>query len=108
MLQQKKPSDYVISTGKQYTVKQFINLTLKELNMKFIWRGKGINEKCFFRDKCIIETEKAYYRPLEVDTLLGDSSRAKKELKWKPKINIASLIKDMIYQEMKILSNDRS
>ena len=108
MLQQKKPSDYVISTGKQYTVKQFINLTLKELNMKFIWRGKGINEKCFFKDKCIIETEKAYYRPLEVDTLLGDSSRAKKELKWKPKINIASLIKDMIYQEMKILSNDRS
>ena len=108
MLQQKKPSDYVISTGKQYTVKQFINLTLKELNMKFIWRGRGINEKCFFNDKCIIETEKAYYRPLEVDTLLGDSSKAKRELKWKPRISIAALIKDMVYQEMKMLSNDRS
>ena len=108
MLQQKKPSDYVISTGKQYTVKQFINFVLKELNMKFIWRGKGINEKCFLKDRCIIETEKSYYRPLEVDTLLGDSSKAKRELKWKPKINIASLIKDMVYQEMKILSNDRS
>ena len=108
MLQQKKPSDYVISTGKQYTVKQFINLALKELNMKSIWRGKGINEKCFFKDKCIIETEKAYYRPLEVDTLLGDSSKAKRELKWKPKVNLTALIKDMVYQEMKILSNDGS
>jgi GDPmannose 4,6-dehydratase len=77
MLQQKKPSDYVISTGKQYTVKEFVNLVLKELNIKFIWKGRGINEKCFDESgNCIVACNKEYFRPLEVDTLLGDSSKS--------------------------------
>ena len=108
MLQQKKSSDYVIATGKQYTVKQFVNLVLSELKMKFKWVGKGIDEKCFLKGRCIVETDKAYFRPLEVDTLLGDSSKARKLLKWKPKTDIKKLIKEMVYQEMKNLSNDRS
>ena len=105
MLQNKKPNDYVISTGKQYSVKDFINFSLKELNIRYHWKGKGINEKCF-NDKgdCIIECDKEYFRPLEVDTLLGNSSKARKELNWKPKFNITDLVKEMITVEMKNLS----
>ena len=84
MLQTKKPSDYVIATGKQYSVKEFVNLTLNELKIKYSWKGKGINSKCFDeKGRCIIECDKEYFRPLEVDTLLGNSRKALKELKWK-------------------------
>ena len=105
MLQNKKPKDYVISTGKQYSVKEFINLSLKELNIKYRWKGKGINEKCYDdKGNCIIECDKEYFRPLEVDTLLGDSSKARKELKWKLKYNITNLVKEMVNFELKNLS----
>ena len=88
MLQKKTPDDYVISTGKQYSVKDFINLSLKELNIKYYWKGKGIHQKCYDeKGNCFIECDKEYFRPLEVDTLLGDSSKARKELNWKPKYN---------------------
>ena len=105
MLQRKKPQDYVISTGKQYSVKDFINLSLKELNIKYYWKGKGINQKCY-NDKgnCIIECDKEYFRPLEVDTLLGDSRKARKELNWRPKFNIAKLVKEMVTAELRNLS----
>ena len=107
MLQQKKPSDYVISTGKQYTVKQFVNLVLNELNIKFLWKGKGINEKCFDESgNCIIACDKEYFRPLEVETLLGDSRKAKKELKWKPKISIKELVREMVEHDLKKIKND--
>ena len=102
ILQKKTPSDYVIATGKQYSVKQFVNLVLKELKIKFYWKGKGINSKCYTVDgKCIISSDKKYFRPLEVDTLLGDSKKARKELKWKPKFNINDLVKDMVNSELK-------
>ena len=101
MLQQKTPRDYVISTGKQYSVKDFINLSLKELNIKYHWRGKGVHQKCYDeKGNCFIECDKEYFRPLEVDTLLGDSSKARKELNWKPKYNIISLVKEMISIEL--------
>jgi len=106
MLQKNTPQDYVISTGKQYSVRQFIALSLKELNIKYYWKGKGIKEKCYDdKDNCIIECDKEYYRPLEVDTLLGDSSKARKELNWKPKYNINSLVKEMVKMELKNLSS---
>ena len=102
ILQKKTPSDYVIATGKQYSVKQFVNLVLKELKIKFYWKGKGINSKCYTANgKCIISSDKKYFRPLEVDTLLGDSKKARKELKWKPKLNINDLVKDMVNSELK-------
>ena len=105
MLQNKIPKDYVISTGKQYSVRNFVNLSLKELNIKYYWKGKGINEKCFDdKGNCIIECDKEYFRPLEVDTLLGDSSKARKELNWKPKYNIKKLVKEMVIAELKDLS----
>ena len=104
MLQKKIPKDYVIATGKQYSVKQFVNLVLKELKIKFYWKGEGINSKCYDeKGNCIIECHKNYFRPLEVDTLLGDSTKARKELKWKPKTNINNLVKEMVDAELKIL-----
>jgi GDPmannose 4,6-dehydratase len=101
MLQQKKPNDYVISSGKQYSVKYFIHLVAKELGMKIIWKGKGINEKGYLNNKVIISIDKKYFRPTEVDSLLGDSSKARKELKWKPRYDIYSLVKEMVSEEIK-------
>jgi len=102
MLQKKNPIDYVISTGKQYSVKQFVNLVLNELKIKYFWKGKGINSKCYdYNGRCIVECDKEYYRPLEVDTLLGDSKKARKELNWRPKININGLVKEMVDHELK-------
>ena len=106
-MQKNKPSDYVISTGKQYSVRQFVNLVLKELKISNYWKGKGLNNKCYIKNsnKCIIETDKSYFRPLEVDTLLGDSSKAKRELNWKPKTNIQKLVKEMVELEIADLHN---
>ena len=102
MLQKKNPDDYVIATGKQFSVKEFINLSLKALNIKYKWKGKGIKAKCFDSEgNCIIECKKRYYRPLEVDSLIGDAAKARKELNWKPKKNIHQLIKEMIDEEFK-------
>jgi len=99
MLQKKKPSDYVIATGKQYSVKEFINLTAKELKIKILWKGRGMNEKGYWNNKAIIEIDKNYFRPTEVNSLKGNSSKAKKELNWMPKIGVKELIKEMIDAE---------
>ena len=107
ILQQKKPSDYVVATGKQYSVKEFINLAMNELDMKYKWRGSGFNSKCYdINDNCIIECHKEYFRPLEVDTLLGNPKKAKLELNWKPKFSIKDLVKDMVKSEIDNLKND--
>ena len=106
ILQHNKPDDFVICTGKQYSIKEFINLVSKELKMKIKWIGKGIKEKGFDENNnCIIECSKKYFRPAEVDTLIGDASKAKKILKWKPKHNIQSLIEDMISYELNLHKN---
>ena len=108
ILQYKKPDDFVVCTGRQYTIKQFINMVSKALGMTIKWRGRGINEKAFDQNNnCIIECSKKYFRPAEVDTLKGDASKAKKLLKWKPKHNIHSLIEDMISYELEIHKNDK-
>ena len=105
ILQHKKPDDFIIATGKQYSIKQFINLVAKKLKMQITWKGKGLNEKGYNNKKePIIECDKNYFRPLDVNTLLGDSSKAKKLLKWKPKINIKMLIDEMIEFELKNIS----
>jgi GDPmannose 4,6-dehydratase len=108
ILQQKNPDDYVIASGKQYSVKYFINLVAKVLNMKIRWKGKGINEKAYDEnDKLIVECSKKYYRPTEVDTLLGNPSKARRLLKWKPKVSINELAREMVEEDLKILSNDK-
>ena len=101
MLQQKKPLDLVISTGKQATVKNFVNKVSKKLNIKISWSGKGVNEKALDQNgKIIVACDKAYYRPLEVNNLLGDSKKARKVLNWKPKNGLDNLISEMINLEM--------
>jgi GDPmannose 4,6-dehydratase len=96
MLQMKKPDDYVIATGQQHSVKEFINFTAKELGIFIQWKGSGVNEKGYWNNKCIIEIDKEYLRPTEVNSLKGDSSKARRILGWKPNTNIKSLIKEMI------------
>ncbi len=104
ILQHKQPDDFVICTGKQYTIKQFINLVAQELNMKIKWKGKGIKEKAYNeKNRCIIECKRKYLRPAEVDTLKGNFSKAKKLLKWKPENDIKSLIKDMVNYELNLI-----
>ncbi|WP_415284884.1 GDP-mannose 4,6-dehydratase [Candidatus Pelagibacter sp. Uisw_130] len=105
MLKQKTPEDFVISTGKQISVKSFINIVVKQLKIKITWKGKGVNEKAYdLNGKLIIACDKIYYRPLEVNTLLGSSKKAFKKLKWKPKIKVNELIKEMISEEIKLLN----
>ena len=96
MLQRNKPDDYVIATGQQYSVKEFINFTAKELGILIQWKGRGVNEKGYWKNKCIIEIDKQYFRPTEVNSLKGDSSKARRILGWKPNTSIKSLIKEMI------------
>ena len=107
MLQQKTPDDFVIATGKNYSVKYFINIVAKELNMKITWRGKGIKEKAYDKNNnIIIECNKKYFRPSEVQTLLGNSLKAKKILKWQPKISIKQLAKEMVQNDLNLLTKN--
>ena len=107
MLQQKKPDDYVIGTGKTFTIKDFVNRTAKKMKFKIKWEGKGVKEQAINIEnkKVIIECRKRYFRPLEVDYLKGDALKAKKILKWKPKISIENLIDEMIQHELKNIND---
>ena len=102
MLQQKKPDDFVIGTGKTFTIKDFINRAAKKIKLDIKWIGKGIKEKAINIEnkKIIIECRQRYFRPLEVDYLKSNASRAKKFLKWHPKISIDNLIDEMIKHEL--------
>ncbi len=104
MMQKKTSNDYVISTGKQYSVKYFLNLVAKELKFKISWKGKGLRECGYLNNKKLILIDRNYFRPTEVESLLGDSKKARKELNWKPSFNLNKLVKDMVDQELKSLS----
>ena len=108
ILQQKVPDDYVIATGIQYSIKQFINITAKKLSLKINWKGRGMNEKGYNeKGIAIIECDKNYFRPLDVNTLLGNAKKARKKLKWKPVENINTLIDEMIefeYQQFNAIN----
>ena len=102
MLQQQKPEDFVIATGKQYSVRDFINLAAKNLNMNIEWNGKNENEVGIYKNKKIIKIDPRYYRPTEVDSLLGDPSKAKKKLGWSPKTSFEELVREMIESDLKL------
>ena len=104
MLQQNKPEDFVIATGKQYSVRDFINLASKNLDMKIEWKGKNEKEVGIYNNQEIIKIDTGYYRPTEVDTLLGDPSKAKKKLGWQPKISFEELVKEMVESDLKLYS----
>ena len=107
MLQQEKPEDFVISTGRQHSVREFINLASKNLDMKIEWRGKGLDEVGSFDGKDIIKVDPRYFRPTEVQTLLGDSSKAKDKLNWSPKITFEQLVQEMVDEDLKLAKNEK-
>ena len=107
ILQQNKPEDYVIATGKQYSVREFVNLAAKELSMKIDWKGKGINEVGYLNGKSIVKLDPRYFRPTEVENLLGDASKAKKKLGWYPKTTFKELVKEMVSEDLKLAKNEK-
>lgn len=107
ILQQNKPEDYVIATGKQYSVREFVNLAAKELSMKIDWKGEGINEVGYLNGKSIIKLDPRYFRPTEVENLLGDASKAKKKLGWYPKTTFKELVREMVSEDLKLAENEK-
>ena len=100
MLQQDKAEDFVIASGVQYSVRQFVELAGLELGMVITWRGKGIAEVGLCDGKEIVRVDEKYFRPTEVETLLGDASRARTKLKWQPKISFQELVKEMVAADL--------
>lgn len=108
MLQQDKAEDYIIATGIQYSVKEFIEKTASYLDIKLCWEGAGKNEKAYNTEgRCIVAIDPRYYRPTEVNSLLGDASKARKKLGWIPKTSLDSLIKEMITHDLKIAEQEK-
>ena len=106
MLQQVKADDFVIATGVQYSVRDFVNAAAKELEMDIIWQGTGVEEKGYWDGKCIVQVDEKYFRPTEVETLLGDPSKAKQKLGWTPKIKFVELVAEMVREDYKSAQRD--
>ena len=116
ILQQDSPDDYVIATGEQYSVRQFIEQSVKHLGISIAWEGKGIDEIGRVVENnndsgpkpgdIIVRIDPRYFRPTEVETLLGDASRARKKLGWKPKISFAELVREMVTEDLAIAQRD--
>lgn len=101
MLQQEKPEDYVIATGQQHSVREFVVRCAKKLGMNIEWRGQGVDEKGYDQNgRCIVEVDPFYFRPTEVETLLGDASKARKELGWEPSITFEEMVDEMIEHDL--------
>jgi GDPmannose 4,6-dehydratase len=107
MLQQQQPEDYVIATGQQYSIKEFIDQVAKELQIKIKWMGKNENEVGLFDGRDIIRIHPRYYRPTDVENLCGDPSKAKKKLGWSPDITFEQLVKEMVEQDLKLVEKDK-
>lgn len=108
MLQQETPDDYVIATGEQYSVREFVNLVALELGIQLRWQGTGVNEKGIDEKTgvCLIAVDPRYYRPTEVETLLGDATKAKQKLGWSPKISFEALVKEMVQEDLALAKRD--
>lgn len=102
MLQQEQPEDFVVATGKQYSVRQFIEAACNELNITIKWEGQGVKEVgvCSDSNKVIVAVDERYFRPAEVETLLGDPSKAKEKLGWQPKTSFKQLVKEMVDSDL--------
>jgi GDPmannose 4,6-dehydratase len=107
MLQQDHPEDYVIATGVQYSVREFVDTAAQEIGLSIRWLGAGIEEKGLDEnDKCIVAVDPRYFRPTEVETLLGDATKAKEKLGWTPKISFRELVGEMVREDLKIANRD--
>jgi len=107
MLQQDAPDDYVIATGRQYSVREFVEAAAADLGIELIWRGTGPEEKAFDHNRrCVVAVDPRYFRPAEVDTLMGDSSKATSKLGWKPKTTFRELVAEMVAADLKAAEKD--
>jgi GDPmannose 4,6-dehydratase len=107
MLQQQNPEDFVIATGRQFSVRQFVEIAAAELGMKIRWRGQGVDEKGFDeRGRCVVAVDPRYFRPTEVETLLGDPSKARIKLGWEPRITFEELVREMVREDHTIAQRD--
>ena len=108
MLQQDQPEDYVIATGIQYSVRDFVNAAAKELDIKIRWQGQGVEEKgyCEKTGKCMVAVDPHYFRPTEVETLLGDPTKAKQKLGWEPSIGFNELVAEMVREDLVAAEKD--
>lgn len=109
VLQQPEPDDYVIATGEQFSVREFCELSFAEVGIRLRWKGWGIYEKGIDRDtnRCLVEVDPRYFRPTEVETLLGDSTKARERLGWKPEISFSSLVKEMVQEDLEEAKKDQ-
>ena len=110
MLQQEKADDFVLATGETHTVREFVELTFKELGMEIEWKGSGVDEKGIDKatGKTLIEIDPKYFRPTEVDLLLGDASKAERELGWKPKTKFYELVSMMTKADLELMQNKKN
>jgi len=107
MLQQDAPDDYVIATGRQYPVREFVNAAVEDLGMELTWRGVGPEEKAFdLHGRCVVAVDPHYFRPAEVDTLMGDASKASTKLGWKPKTTFRELVAEMVAADLESAKKD--
>jgi GDPmannose 4,6-dehydratase len=107
MLQQDEPEDYVIATGVQYSVREFIEFAAKAVDINITWKGKDADEKGYDSEgNCIVEVDPRYYRPAEVESLLGDASKAKEKLGWTPKTTLDEMINEMMQKDMQLVENE--
>jgi GDPmannose 4,6-dehydratase len=108
MLQQDAPEDYVIATGKQYSVRDFVRLAAEELGIPLRFDGEGVEEKGFHADtgKCLVAVDPRYFRPTEVETLLGDPSKARERLGWKPRITLREMVAEMVRADLRDAERD--
>jgi len=107
ILQQDLPSEYVLATGKNNSVRDFVELAFKEVGRLVVWEGDGLNEQGIDKESgdVVVKIDSRYYRPTEVDTLLGDSSKAKKELGWECANSFEDLVSEMVQEDIKLLEN---
>jgi GDPmannose 4,6-dehydratase len=106
MLQQAEPEDFVIATGEQYSVRDFVNAAAAELGMTIRWEGEGVDEVGYWDDRAVVRVDPRYFRPTEVETLLGDASKAKAKLGWTPKVTFADLVAEMVREDLKAAERD--
>jgi GDPmannose 4,6-dehydratase len=107
MLQQEKPEDFVIATGVQYSVRDFVDAAAAEIGITVTWRGTGVDEKGHdAQGRCIVQVDPRYFRPTEVETLLGDATKAREKLGWTPKITFAELVAEMVREDLKAAERD--
>lgn len=109
MLQQEKPDDYVLATGKKITVRKFVELAFAEVSIEIKWQGKGVDEKGInsATGDIVVEVDPNYFRPTEVDLLIGDASKANKQLGWQPKCTLEQLVKEMVESDVKLFEKDK-